>query len=93
MQSNFDTLIQLLSLRCQPEEISQTFTKQINNDLWYYFDFTLPVLGVFSDGEDMFGALLQDCQNVPMMPTDVFNQESLDSLSETPNIKFEVLYG
>jgi hypothetical protein len=89
MQCNFDTIIQVLSLRCQPEDISSTKTKTDSRGTWYYFDFTAPE-SVFSDNYTTFGALLDDCQNVPMLVTDIFNEKALNSLGKKPNIKFEV---
>jgi hypothetical protein len=90
MQCNFDTIIQVLSLRCQPEDITNTKTKTENKQTWYFFDFTAPE-SVFSDSYTTFGALLDDCQNVPMLSIDKFKEHTLNSLGKHPNIKFEVL--
>lgn len=81
-QSNLDTIIQVISLRTQPEDITKPIKKEIdfstedkfgflfeqeeNQSMWY-FDFTIYYTGVYNDGIDELGYLYQDCDGVPMI--------------------------
>lgn len=79
-QSNFDTIIQLISMRSQPEDISypeknmMSITSEWGTDyhskskkpMWI-FTFEVEQEMVFNDGENMFGHLYSDCNGVPMI--------------------------
>lgn len=81
-QSNFDTILQAISLRSQPEiiripkKIEISFS-EFNNFGYLFedenkvncwsFDFTVQHNSVFNDGITELGALYNDCQNVPMI--------------------------
>jgi hypothetical protein len=80
-QTNFDTVIQVVSLRTQPEDISKPVKKEINlpddkfgflfeqeekNSMWI-FDFTINYSDVYNDGVNELGYLYQDCDGVPMI--------------------------
>lgn len=81
-QNNFDTVVQIISLRTQPEEITKPIKKTVdfktdNNfgflfeqeeeqSVWH-FDFTIFYAGVYNDGIDELGYLYQDCDGVPML--------------------------
>jgi hypothetical protein len=83
-QCNFDTILQVVSLRSQPEDISKPKVKQINlsefehfgflleNDelvnCWK-FSFTIQHPSVFYDGITDLGSLYSDCDQVPMIKT------------------------
>lgn len=82
-QANFDTIIQVVSLRTQPEEISTPVKKVVNfqnsemfgflfeqeePQPYWSFDFTIYYSGVYNDGISELGLLLQDCDGVPMLP-------------------------
>ena len=83
-QCNFDTILQVISLRSQPEEISTPKVSQINlsefenfgflleNDekinCWK-FSFTIQHPSVFYDGINDLGSLYSDCDQVPMIKT------------------------
>lgn len=81
-QSNFDTILQAISLRSQPEIIRIPKKIEISfyefNNFGYLFedenkvncwsfDFTVQHGSVFNDGITELGALYNDCQNVPMI--------------------------
>jgi hypothetical protein len=84
-QCNFDTILQVVSLRSQPEDISKPKVKEINlsefqnfgflleNDekvnSWS-FSFTIQHPSVFNDGISDLGSLYNDCDQVPMIKTD-----------------------
>lgn len=81
-QSNFDTLIQVISLRTQPEEITKPtvsyvdfnevnnfgflFDKEDTQQVWS-FTFSINYNGVYSDSISELGLLYQDCDGVPML--------------------------
>ncbi len=83
-QCNFDTILQVISLRSQPEDISKPKIKRIafnefqnfgfllENDeqvnCWK-FNFTIQHPSVFNDGITELGALYSDCDQVPMIKT------------------------
>lgn len=82
-QCNFDTLIQVISLRSQPENISVPeqeifmfdetnmfgflFEQEEGEYTRWYFDFTVNYQGVFDDGVSKLGYLNDDCDSVPMI--------------------------
>lgn len=81
-QINFDTIVQVISLRSQPEQISTVEKSQIKfkdfqnfgfmfedegEQNCYTFEFTVPHKEVFGDGYTTLGALYQDCDGVPMI--------------------------
>jgi hypothetical protein len=97
-QCNFDTILQVISLRAQPDVINDPVMNFIDLDTVDYFGYTLkeknvPVWSfdfevqhssVFNDGISDLGALYTDCEGVPMIRCD----EMLDITSETRNIYF-----
>ena len=81
-QINFDTIVQVISLRSQPEQISTVEKSVINlkdfqnfgfmyhddgEQNCYVFNFSVPHKEVFEDGYSSLGALYQDCDGVPMI--------------------------
>lgn len=81
-QNNFDTLIQVISLRTQPEDISKTTVCEIdfktdskfgflfeNEEPQQSWDFTFSInySNVYNDGIDELGSLYSDCDGVPMI--------------------------
>lgn len=82
-QTNFETLLQIISMRSQPENITEP--KKIRTDLhtddrWgselsfkhddinvWSFSFTIYHTGVFDDGINELGNLFSDCTEVPMI--------------------------
>lgn len=103
-QCNFDTVIQLVSLRAQPEDISEPkklntdstpfdkFGTEINKsslDYWT-FSFTINHAGVFDDGITPLGLLYSDCQGVPMIAESMKSTSFIDVTAEQKNIYFEI---
>lgn len=81
-QANFETILQVISLRSQPENITQpqkTTTALGKNSDWgrayhtkkpincWEFEFTVNYKQVFANEQGKLGALLQDCRGVPMI--------------------------
>jgi hypothetical protein len=82
-QCNLDTIIQVLSLRSQPENITTPeqgiiifdetnqfgflFEQEEEAHSYWYFDFTISYQGVFDDGINELGHLYADCEGVPMI--------------------------
>lgn len=81
-QTNFDTILQIISLRSQPEDITDVtssivdFTSFDNFGFLYEseepqkcwtFEFTIFHSSVFDDGISELGALYSDCEGVPMI--------------------------
>ena len=82
-QCNFDTIVQAISLRGQPEDITipaksiitledDTFGFLLETEesipCWT-FDFTIQQASVFNDGINDLGSLYSDCNGVPMIKT------------------------
>jgi hypothetical protein len=83
-QCNFDTIVQAVSLRSQPENITEPvltkiklnefdnfgflFEEDIEINCWS-FDFTVQNVSVYNDGITELGSLYSDCDQVPMIKT------------------------
>jgi hypothetical protein len=83
-QCNFDTIVQAVSLRSQPENITIPvlnkiklnefdsfgflFEEDIEINCWT-FDFTVQHASVYHDGITDLGSLYSDCDQVPMIKT------------------------
>jgi len=98
-QSNFDTILQAISLRSQPENISNPIRINIKDDYFdlgdnlqcWKFDFEVRSITVFSDGNDELAYLKQDCQDIPMVlcgTEDVEVAGLLSTKKPTKNIHF-----
>lgn len=79
-QSNFETILQIISLRSQPEDITEPVKQKITPNLWgknynfkktshneWTFTFTINHSSVFKDLNDDLGKLKKDCDGVPMI--------------------------
>ena len=81
-QSNFETLLQIIALRSQPENISDPQREVSNkyNNLWgsnykfkkekiptWQFSFTVSQASVFATTDDKLGLLIKDCEGVPFI--------------------------
>jgi hypothetical protein len=81
-QVNFDTLLQVINLRSQPEDTSTVITEKINfkefskfgflfegeeDQTMFSFTFSINHKNVFDDGISNLGALYSDCDGVPMI--------------------------
>ena len=101
MQCNFDTIIQLISLRAQPEDITDPV--QLNSktdpcnkfgfllsdepfDYWT-FTFTVNHAGVFNDGNLELGFLYSDCDLVPMIKIDHTTSRTSPFLEVNPELR------
>jgi len=83
-QCNFDTIVQAISLRGQPEDITVPSKSMItleDSDKFGFlleteesipcwtFEFTIQHASVFNDGINELGSLYSDCNSVPMIKT------------------------
>lgn len=78
-QCNFDTILQVISLRGQPDLLTSPKKLETNLDNFGYlyhdknmyncwtFDFQVQHSSVFEDGIEELGFLYKDCQGVPMI--------------------------
>lgn len=102
LQVNFDTILQVISLRGQPENISEILTEQIDfsefnkfgflydneeDQTIYSFDFFVNQKQVFDDGETKLGALYNDCHGVPMIKFQDDWKNLSTSLDISPELK------
>jgi len=86
-QRNFETLLQIISLRSQPERIA---APQKTSQGWS-FSFEVEAESTFTlDGDpDVFAALYKDCNGVPMI-TGLDESQNIDPvLKPKQNIWFE----
>lgn len=88
-QCNFDTVLQVISLRSQPEVVRLPVASEINETEYnlfgflytkedvncWKFEFEVQHSSVFENGIIPLGALYKDCEGVPMIICD--NQHSL----------------
>jgi hypothetical protein len=103
-QVNFDTLIQVISLRAQPEDITIPKITEVNlaeTDKFGFmirsetpvkvwsFTFYVNYKQVFKDEEGEYGALYADCESVPMINMDSNLPAFLDISPELKNVHFE----
>lgn len=85
-QRNWETLLQIICLRCLPEDI--TNTAHIN-DHWN-FSFAVPNVSVL--GERDFESLYRDCQGVPMISDIATGQAStIETQGPKRNIWFSTI--
>ena len=95
-QRNFETLIQCISMRCQPMNINGPYTS--TNDegqLFWTFSFESDKQDIFLLDEDPVGILKQDCNHVPMIiglnesEKELFFTPYLVTLGKTANTIFQ----
>lgn len=90
-QINYETLLQIISMRCQPENISTPKATEVKKDKrWgtqyssklntWEFTFDVYAREVFNDGTDKLGNLYKDSVGVPMIV----------KLEETPGIATQI---
>ena len=106
-QCNFDTILQVISLRSQPEVVKNPEKLKIDKftkfgflydikqlDFCWVFEFEIQHSSVFDNGINELGALYTDCNNVPMIKchTEILNLATfLDTSAELKNIHFEII--
>jgi hypothetical protein len=80
-QSNFETVLQVISMRAQPEDITdpEKSMQLLKDGNWgtqyknttkvpvWEFQFTVAYDEIFSNGTDKLAFLLEDCANVPVV--------------------------
>ena len=93
-QCNFDTILQVISLRAQPDVTKDPILKFIDlSSIEYFgytfkdknipvwtFDFEIQHASVFQDGITDLGALYKDCEGVPMIRCDTQYSKAGDRL-------------
>lgn len=103
-QSNFETILQIISLRSQPENITTPKLIDDINSVWgkkyvgpkfktWSFTFDVNHSSVFLKDGVVFGNLIDDCAGVPMivgLMEDVKVVQTLDCSDDYRNIIFEV---
>lgn len=82
-QANWETLIQIISLRTQPLNIRT----KVNEADWT-LEFDVAYIDVFRKNGDPLGLLKEDIANVPLL-TDLDETKDLEGVSRLPNIRFE----
>lgn len=101
-QNNFDTIIQVISLRTQPEDITKPVLKEVdfknnnsfgflfeqeeNQPVWS-FEFSINYAGVYNDGIDELGYLYQDCDGVPMLKVGTEWEKLPNFLDTSPELR------
>lgn len=98
-QCNFDTLLQVISLRSQPEVVKDPVKTSIESSIFgssinscWMFEFEVHHSSVFDDGNTELGSLYDDCNNVPMIKTSQYDMSTfLHTSTELKNIHFEVV--
>jgi len=68
-QRNWETLLQCLSLRCQPLNINgpYVFTAKDDDNLYWTFTFETDKTDIFYKDGDQLGLVKDDCNHVPMI--------------------------
>lgn len=103
-QSNFETVIQLIGLRSQPEDINypeKIMMTLINSNMGteynmkskipvWTFTFVVHQPEIFEDDDDKLGKLVQDCSGVPMI-TGLEEWSKLGRILET-SVDFRNIY-
>lgn len=104
-QRNFETILQIISMRSQPENVSIPVITHKNHLSWgleyskkissfWHFTFDVSHSAVFFDGENELGNLFADCQSVPMitgLDESASLSPQLDVTTKFKNIHFEVV--
>ena len=66
-QSNFETLLQIFSLRAQPTVIQNPTVILKNKERWWTFVVSTEFNNVYLEDGDVLGLLKDDCNNVPLI--------------------------
>jgi hypothetical protein len=101
-QTNFDTILQVISLRSQPEEITDPVQTLVVFESCDFFGFaydhqevqtcwsftvSIPHNKVFDDGVNELGYLYNDCNGVPMIKVGTEWDKLLNFLDTTPELR------
>lgn len=102
-QSNFETILQIISMRSQPEDITDPVMEIVSGSKFllkknkvssWSFTFTVNHNSVFNDGYTELGNLFADCNGVPMiigLNEQNLSSNTLISTEMEKNIFFEVI--
>jgi hypothetical protein len=97
-QRNFETILQCISLRCQPLNINGPYVLSNNeSQLYWTFTFESDKQDIFLLHNDPVGLLKQDCHQVPMIvglsesERELFFTPYLITQGSTPNTFFQQL--
>lgn len=105
-QSNFETLLQIIGLRCQPEDITTPTIIEVAKKLWgseypisnkiaaWQFEFTVDNDAIYHQDDDKLYHLRNDCAGVPMivqLDEAVQLPNTIDLSPQYKNIHFEVI--
>ncbi len=91
-QRNWDTVNQLLSLRALPHSITPSELDSTGDVCIWDFEFSLDHEDVLAEGDNVFGALEQDCRGVPMITGLDETPGQTQVLEPGSNIGFQVLH-
>lgn len=101
-QANFDTVLQAISLRSQPENVTKPKKIDINLQQFsnfgfllesetdipcWVFEFEVQHPSVFEDGIKEFGFLYDDCDEIPMIKTGTVWDKLSNQLNSTPECR------
>lgn len=89
-QRNLETILQLLQLRTQIFDV----TVPINDKGYWSFLFSIEFEGIYQQGQDAFGILKQDCEDVPMLiglDESFVTNTMLTTHGSQQNIWFEII--
>lgn len=99
-QSNYETIIQIISLRALPENISEPKIIKTKLNEWgksdngstncWEFQFEILQNAVFNDGNNELGNLYKDCVGVPMI-VGLSEYDGLEPTLGNDNIYFEII--
>lgn len=90
-KKNWNTLQQIVSLRCQVDITKQPY---MSADQIYCFEFEPHVPTVYASPEDPLFYLRSDSNSVPMIiadPEEGFRIELIDALSDSPTVWYEII--
>lgn len=89
-QRNWETVNQIISLRTLPDEISSPEKIEKDGEKYWRFKFTVETASTIEMAGDPVGALIRDCQDVPML-TDLDEDPGIGAcLVPGHNIHFEI---
>lgn len=66
-QRNWETINQIISLRCLPTNIVYPCRQKTQGRLWWWFEFEIDNPPAVATTEDTLGELYRDCLSVPML--------------------------
>ena len=104
-QANFDTIIQVISLRTQPDIIRNPESTKFNSKYFgnqyqdgdykmWYFDFIVHHNEIYTDGNEKFGKLYYDFESIPMILINTEHRQLgnlIDISNQHRNIYFKEL--